>query len=222
MDSKVSLQIIHPKYPRFRLAFQLLKLSISTKLLIDTLYEIITPQCMSIFNCRHPFKPHQFHTTLQWCHMRVMASEIGGGSSVSSTCSLCITTKKTSKPRITGFCDGNLPVTGRFPTQRASHAVGVSMLWRLNGKSRYRLWRLITSGCLRWSSHACVLQRMRVRLHFLKILRIIKRSFGCGCKARRPSVDNSLDGTKLRVISYNFHVQSRPTTIRTEGQSLRQ
>ena len=30
--------------------------------------------------------------------------------------------KKTSKPRITGLCEGNSPVTGEFPAQRASNA----------------------------------------------------------------------------------------------------
>ena len=30
--------------------------------------------------------------------------------------------KKTSKLRVTGFCKGNSPVTGKFPAQRASNA----------------------------------------------------------------------------------------------------
>ena len=30
--------------------------------------------------------------------------------------------KKKSKPRVTGFCEGNSPVNGEFPTQRASNA----------------------------------------------------------------------------------------------------
>ena len=29
---------------------------------------------------------------------------------------------KTSKLRVTGLCDGNSPVTGEFPAQRASNA----------------------------------------------------------------------------------------------------
>ena len=32
------------------------------------------------------------------------------------------TSKKVSKLRVTGLCEGNLPVTGEFPTQRASNA----------------------------------------------------------------------------------------------------
>ena len=38
--------------------------------------------------------------------------------------------QKTSKLRVTGFCEGNSPVTGEFPAQRASNAEKVSIWWR--------------------------------------------------------------------------------------------
>ena len=38
--------------------------------------------------------------------------------------------KKTSKLRVTGLCDGNLPVAGKFSTQKASNAENVSIWWR--------------------------------------------------------------------------------------------
>ena len=38
--------------------------------------------------------------------------------------------KKASKLRVTDFCAGNSPVTGEFPTQRASNAENVSISWR--------------------------------------------------------------------------------------------
>ena len=38
--------------------------------------------------------------------------------------------KKTSKIRVTGLCEGNSPVTGEFPAQRASNAENVSIWWR--------------------------------------------------------------------------------------------
>ena len=38
--------------------------------------------------------------------------------------------KKTSKLRVTGLCEGNSPVTGEFPAQRASNAVNVFIWWR--------------------------------------------------------------------------------------------
>ena len=38
--------------------------------------------------------------------------------------------KKTSKPRVTCLCEGNSPVTGEFPAQRASNAENISSWWR--------------------------------------------------------------------------------------------
>ena len=38
--------------------------------------------------------------------------------------------KKTSKLRVTGLCEGNSPVTREFPAQRASNAENISIWWR--------------------------------------------------------------------------------------------
>ena len=38
--------------------------------------------------------------------------------------------KKTSKPRVTGLCEGNSPVTGEFPAQKVSNAENVFNWWR--------------------------------------------------------------------------------------------
>ena len=38
--------------------------------------------------------------------------------------------KKTSKLRVTGLCEGNPPVTRGFPSQRASNVENVSIWWR--------------------------------------------------------------------------------------------
>ena len=38
--------------------------------------------------------------------------------------------KKTSKLRVTGLCEGNSPVTGEFSAQRASNAENASIWWR--------------------------------------------------------------------------------------------
>ena len=38
--------------------------------------------------------------------------------------------KTTSKLRVTGLCEGNSPVTGEFPAQRACNAENVSIWWR--------------------------------------------------------------------------------------------
>ena len=42
--------------------------------------------------------------------------------------------KKTSKLRVIGLCEGKSPVTGEFPAQRASDAESVSIWWRLMWK----------------------------------------------------------------------------------------
>ena len=38
--------------------------------------------------------------------------------------------KKTSKLRVTGLCEGNSPGTGEFPAQMASNAENISIWWR--------------------------------------------------------------------------------------------
>ena len=38
--------------------------------------------------------------------------------------------KKTSKLRVASLCEGNSPVTGEFPAQRASNVENVSIWWR--------------------------------------------------------------------------------------------
>ena len=48
-------------------------------------------------------------------------------------CLFRISSKKTSKLRATGLCEGNSPVTGEFPAQRASNAEDVSIWWRHHG-----------------------------------------------------------------------------------------
>ena len=49
---------------------------------------------------------------------------------------------KTSKLRVTGLCAGNSPVTGEFPTQRASNVENVSIWWR----HHERTWCHIVAG----------------------------------------------------------------------------
>ena len=58
-----------------------------------------------------------------------IASQITG---VSFMCSNVCSgkSKKTSKLRVTGLCEGNPQVTGGFPSQRTSNAENVSIWWR--------------------------------------------------------------------------------------------
>ena len=72
--------------------------------------------------------------------MSVMASQITSLTIVYSTVYSKRRTKKTSKLRTIGLCEGNSPVTGEFegnspvtgefPAQRASNAENVSIWWR--------------------------------------------------------------------------------------------
>ena len=76
---------------------------------------------------------NQFWLTLQWRH-----NEHDGGSNHPRLDCLCNRlfrrrSKKTSKLRVTGLCEGNSQVTGEFPAQRASNAEYVSIWWCHHG-----------------------------------------------------------------------------------------
>ena len=61
--------------------------------------------------------------------MSAMASKITSVTIVYSTVCSGADSKKTSK-LVLGLCEGDSPVTGEFPAQRASNAEAVSILWR--------------------------------------------------------------------------------------------
>ena len=75
-------------------------------------------------------QPSLQHSTLRWRH--------NGCDGVSNHRRLdCLFKRlfrrkstKTSKLRVTGLCEGNPPVTGWFPSQRASNGENVSIWWR--------------------------------------------------------------------------------------------
>ena len=50
--------------------------------------------------------------------------------------------KKTSKLRVTGLCEGNSPETGEFPAQRVSNAEIVSIWWRHHFEDLWVAWHL--------------------------------------------------------------------------------
>ena len=59
--------------------------------------------------------------------------------------------KKTSKLRVTGLCEGNSPVTGEFPSQMASNTENASISWRYHDLTYFCCRRNvphITSGLL--------------------------------------------------------------------------
>ena len=78
------------------------------------------------------FRCHEFqmHVSLQWRH-----NEPDGLSNHQPHDCLLNRlfgrrSKKTSKLRVTGLCEGNSPGTGEFPSQTASNAENVSIWWR--------------------------------------------------------------------------------------------
>ena len=62
--------------------------------------------------------------------MSAMASQITSLMIVYSAANWKRRSKKTSKLLVTGLREGNSPVTGEFPAQRASNAKNVSIWWR--------------------------------------------------------------------------------------------
>ena len=70
---------------------------------------------------------------LQWCHQE----RDGVSNHQPHDCLLNPLfrrgTKKTSKLRVTGLCEGNSRVTSEFPAQRASNAENVSIWWHHHG-----------------------------------------------------------------------------------------
>ena len=62
--------------------------------------------------------------------MSAMASQITSLMVVYSSIYSDTDQKKKSKLRVTGICEGNSPMTGEFPAQRASKADSVSIWWR--------------------------------------------------------------------------------------------
>ena len=84
----------------------------------------------SVCNAESVFMPWLHDSPFQWRH--------NGRDGVSNHRRLdCLLnrlfrrrSKKTSKHRVTGLCEGNSRVTGEFPAQKASNAENISIWWR--------------------------------------------------------------------------------------------
>ena len=73
------------------------------------------------------FRQHCFITvTSWWARWRLKSPAYRLVTQPFLVCS----SKKTSKLCVTGLCEGNSPVTGEFPAQRAGKAGNVSIWWR--------------------------------------------------------------------------------------------
>ena len=94
------------------------------------------------------FKGREFASRI-WQHklahyynviMSTMASQVTSLTiTYSSVCSGA-GKKKPSKLRVIGLCEGNSPVTGEFPAQRASNAENVSIWWRHHAVRSRFIW----------------------------------------------------------------------------------
>ena len=69
-------------------------------------------------------------TTLQWSHNEHDGIQITSLTIVYSSVYSRRRSKKTPNLHVTGLCEGNSPVTGEFPVQKASNAQNVSVWWR--------------------------------------------------------------------------------------------
>ena len=69
--------------------------------------------------------------------MRTMESQINSLTIVYST---VYSAKKTSKLRVTGLCEGNSPVTGEFPSQRASNAENYDVIMTNKSSLVTQIW----------------------------------------------------------------------------------
>ena len=72
----------------------------------------------------------EFHFHLQWRHNEYDGVSIHRRLHCLRNCWFRRRSKKTSKLRVTGLCEGKSPVTGEFLAQKASNAENVSIWWR--------------------------------------------------------------------------------------------
>ena len=74
--------------------------------------------------------PHYRLETLLWRYMSAMASQISANSTVCLTVCFRKQWRAHTNSTLLAVCEGNPPVTGGFPSQRASNAETISMVWR--------------------------------------------------------------------------------------------
>ena len=94
--------------------------------------------------------------------------------------------KKASKPRVTGLCVGNSPVTGEFPAQMASNAENVSIWWRHHSEKCKDMkvgvvspWFYFTLSCYvlfftHWSCYHSILVQGRLIDQAAHVIRIFR------------------------------------------------
>ena len=81
-------------------------------------------------NHSKPLKISEPHNTLQWHHNE--SDEVSNHQPHDCLLNRLFRhrSKKASTLRVSGLCEGNSPVTGEFPAQKASYAENISVWWR--------------------------------------------------------------------------------------------
>ena len=90
----------------------------------------IIPCLIFKLSCRNSFGDRAPVETLQWRHDENDAVSNHRCLDCLRNRLLWCKSKKMSKLRVTGLCEGNSSVTGEFPAQRASNTENVSIWWR--------------------------------------------------------------------------------------------
>ena len=113
--------------------------------------------------------------------------------------------KKTSTLRVTGLCEGNSPVTGKFPAQRASNAENASIWWRHhvgNINHCLRHWGICKymaylSMYLYSERHGLIAQNST---HLANIYYVMYRIFPMRLRLSLSRGENAISGTKANGI----------------------
>ena len=141
-----------------------------------------------------------------------MASQITSLTIVDSAVYSRRRSKKTSKLRVTGLCEGNSPVAGEFPAQRASNAENVYLWWRHNGHISVAAWSLVLVTLDLCSSEAGMFPRIRAPL-----LWPILCDLGPTSQRSYQLIIEILWKSSLLWYIYNDPIRSRNCTSRQRG-----
>ena len=101
--------------------------------------------------------------------------------------------KKTTKPCVTGLCEGNSPVTGEFRSQRASNAEKVSIWWRHHVLNQsITLIKQCISPCVPQLCFFCNIcsfyLTLLIMLHWLQVHLQVMCSLHCGYRPPSPKI----------------------------------
>ena len=111
------------------------------------------------------------HVPLQWRHNERDSISSHRHVHCLLNCWFRRRSKKPSKLCVTGLYEGNSPVTGEFPTQKASNAENISIWWRdhveCEEKRRYRMPRDVID---RWAGNGSSTTEMHTRRNWNAVI----------------------------------------------------